>query len=205
MDKGNIVVSLVGLSGAGKTTIEEGLKERHGDKIHKIRSSTTREKRDNDAPGAYEYLDKKEFQRDVDRGLFLEHAQFGDKRYGSKISEYETGKPTIIVQEEEGAKNLKKLLAARGQDHKAILIKAGPDSTVTNLDFKAARERMKTGRNESDDSIEKRLAVDHSRKDELNRMIKEGEFDEVIHNTGSVEDLPKILDHIDTIIGLDKK
>src|SRR5882724_4043310 len=77
-----LLIVLVGPSGVGKSTIARRLAERMNVKY--IVSATTREKRpgDDDAKG-YEYLDKDEFFRRLDRDAFLEYAQVYGDYYGT--------------------------------------------------------------------------------------------------------------------------
>ena len=78
-----LLLSVSGPSGVGKTTICQRLVERLGAVLSV--SATTRTRRENEIDGqAYYFLSKEEFQRRLDRGEFLEHAQvYGGNYYGT--------------------------------------------------------------------------------------------------------------------------
>jgi len=78
------IIFISGPSGAGKGTIIDALRERHESWIFPP-SCTTRDPRPGEVEGeTYYYISKEEFQRRIDAGLFLEHAEVhGGNFYGT--------------------------------------------------------------------------------------------------------------------------
>jgi guanylate kinase len=75
-------------SGAGKTSLVKALMEREPELRFSV-SYTTRPPRANEVEGRdYHFIDPEEFQRMIERGEFLEHAQVFDNFYG-------TGRKTV--------------------------------------------------------------------------------------------------------------
>ena len=78
-----MIVTMTGVSGVGKTTLAKELLRKFP-RWEFIRSHTTRDRRDSDVPGEYEYLDEAEFEGLETRGEFLWTAEVREKRYGTK-------------------------------------------------------------------------------------------------------------------------
>lgn len=100
-----------GSSGVGKgTVIKEFLK--NADNIFLSVSTTTRSPRVGEVHGVnYFYVDKDDFKKSVDKGDFLEWAEFGGNCYGTSRSEVEKtlaeGKNVLLEIEVQGAKQVK--------------------------------------------------------------------------------------------------
>lgn len=78
-----MITVLLGMSGAGKSTVEEAIIERHGSRIERIISDTTREKRDYEIDGFhYNFLSKEEFEQEIEDGNYIEYAVFNGWYYG---------------------------------------------------------------------------------------------------------------------------
>ena len=76
------IITLTGPSGAGKSTIvKELLKQRPEWKL--IVSVTTREKRESDLPGEYDYVSEDKFKYIKENGKFIWTAEPHGKRYGT--------------------------------------------------------------------------------------------------------------------------
>ena len=79
MDRTNIFVGLVGISGVGKSTIAERLVEEHD--FVWLTSYTTRQPRASDRDGELRYIDEDDFLQRAHRGDFLETARHGEHWY----------------------------------------------------------------------------------------------------------------------------
>ena len=110
-DKYIIIIS--GLSGAGKTTVAEGLIERLGN-LEMSRSATTRPKRNDGKEDEYVYLTDDEFRASIACGDVLEYTEYGGNLYGTRKSEFERifsmGRYPILVLDYVGVKSLRELL-----------------------------------------------------------------------------------------------
>lgn len=101
-----LLLSVSGPSGVGKTTICQRLVERLGAVLSV--SATTRARRENEVDGkSYHFLSKEEFQRRLEQGEFLEHAQvYGGNYYGTPATPVKealaAGKIVILEIEIEG-------------------------------------------------------------------------------------------------------
>jgi len=95
------VVIVSGPSGVGKTTICKGVVRRL-DNVYISVSVTTRPKADTEVDGRdYWFVSEQEFQRRIDEGLLLEHAEVFDHLYGTpkdKIDEALGAGKTIILE-----------------------------------------------------------------------------------------------------------
>ena len=111
MNKYAIIIA--GPSGAGKTTIADGLIKSLGN-LEMSRSATTREKRGDGRDNEYIYLQKDEFLQSVANGDMLEHTEYGGNYYGTRKSEFERiwdmNKNPILVLDYYGVASLKKRL-----------------------------------------------------------------------------------------------
>lgn len=78
-----LLLVISGPSGVGKTTITHAVVKAFEDSVFSV-SVTTRPKTDADTEGVdYRFVNDAEFERMVDAGELLEHAQVFDKRYGT--------------------------------------------------------------------------------------------------------------------------
>ena len=111
MNKYAIIIA--GPSGAGKTTVADGLIASLGN-LEMSRSATTREKRGDGRDNEYIYLQKDEFLQSVANGDMLEHTEYGGNYYGTRKSEFERiwdmNKNPILVLDYYGVESLKKRL-----------------------------------------------------------------------------------------------
>lgn len=79
------IITITGPSGSGKSTTELMLEELMG--CYRLRSVTTRAKREDDIPGAYKYITQEEFDLIDSRSGFKERATFGKNSYGLEEEE----------------------------------------------------------------------------------------------------------------------
>lgn len=104
------IVSLTGPSCAGKTTLEQRLKNDEG--FAQVISHTTRTPRAGEENGkSYYFIDKSEFKRLEATGFFVESVYFNGNYYGVSAKEIQrvadTGKPIVVIVEPEGLKQIK--------------------------------------------------------------------------------------------------
>lgn len=100
-----------GPSGAGKGTLIRGVLERVP-MVAVAVSVTTRARRPGEVDGReYHFMSRAEFARLVERGAFLEHAEFAGNRYGTLNSELDRimdgGRSVILEIELQGARNVR--------------------------------------------------------------------------------------------------
>jgi guanylate kinase len=108
------VFVITGPSGVGKGTLIRSLRERLPELALSV-SATTREPRPGEQDGVdYHFLSDAEFQRRVEAGDFVEHAEYSGRRYGTLRSELEqrtaTGTPVVLEIETQGARQVRRTL-----------------------------------------------------------------------------------------------
>ena len=145
------VFVITGPSGVGKGTLIRGLMERLP-KLELSVSATTRAPRPGEQDGVdYHFLTREEFERRVDAGEFVEHADYAGRSYGTLRSELEqrvrAGAPVVLEIEVQGARQVRRSLP------EAVQVFIAPPS----LD--ALRTRL-IGRGTDDpEEVERRLRV----------------------------------------------
>jgi guanylate kinase len=105
------VFVITGPSGVGKGTLIRGLMERVPELELSV-SATTRSPRPGERDGVdYHFLTRDEFDRKVERGEFVEHADYAGRRYGTLRSELEdrvrASKPVVLEIEVQGARQVR--------------------------------------------------------------------------------------------------
>ncbi len=145
------VFVITGPSGVGKGTLIRGLMERVP-ALELSVSATTRAPRPGEHDGVdYHFLTREEFNRKVNEGAFVEHADYAGRSYGTLRSELEArvraGAPVVLEIEVQGARQVR---AAMPQ---AIQVFIAPPS------LQALRTRL-VGRGTDDPAeVERRLEV----------------------------------------------
>lgn len=103
------VIALVGPSGAGKTAIMKELLK--SDRFARIKSTTTRPKRNSEPEDAYNFITEEEFKRKLNEGEFAEYTVYANNFYGTELTEIkkvlDTGKHCVIPIDITGAMALK--------------------------------------------------------------------------------------------------
>ena len=132
-------------------------------------SATTRSARPGEAQGVdYHFLSDAEFQRRVDGGDFVEHAEYSGRRYGTLRSELERrtagGIPVLLEIEVQGARQVREAMP------EAVQIFIAPPSED------ALRARL-VGRG-TDDADQVALRLDVAREE----LAAQGEFAHVVVN-----------------------
>ena len=146
---GNLYV-ISGSSGVGKGTVIKELLRIHPDLKLSV-SCTTRKPREGEVHGKnYFFLSKDEFKSCIERGDFLEWAEFSGNMYGTQRPYIEEklaqGKKLILEIDTKGALNVKKIMP------EATLIFILPPS------FEELEARLRGRHTETEEAIQKRLA-----------------------------------------------
>jgi guanylate kinase len=138
-------------SGSGKTTLLQHLLRSFKDLKFSV-SHTTRPPRPGESEGVeYYFTDRARFMRMVDRGEFMEWAEFNGHLYGTTrgfVKEHiDAGKDVILDIDVQGAKQVKSTIK------EATAIFVLPPS------FEELKRRLKARMLESDDVIRRRLEI----------------------------------------------
>ncbi len=182
-----LIVVLHGPSGVGKDSVIARLHERTG--IHRATSSNSRPMREGERDDVdYHFLTREEFQRKIDAGDFIEHADvYGDFK-GLERSELEgplaEGQDVLIRTDLQGARELRRLL--RGAIF--VLLKA---------DREELRARLTARKSEDAESLARRLAeVDEELADAPNNDYvvenREGGLDDAVDELVRIVELERV-------------
>ena len=182
-----LIVVLHGPSGVGKDSVIARLRERTG--IHRATSSNSRPMREGERDDVdYHFLTREEFQRKIDAGDFIEHADvYGDFK-GLERSELEgplaEGQDVLIRTDLQGARELRRLL--RGAIF--VLLKA---------DREELRARLTARKSEDAESLARRLAeVDEELADAPNNDYvvenREGGLDNAVDELVRIVELERV-------------
>jgi guanylate kinase len=155
-------------SGAGKTSLVKALLERLSGVVVSV-SHTTRAPRPGEQDGVdYHFINKVEFERLVESGDFLEHAQVFDNYYGTRratvLERLEADEDVILEIDWQGARQVAEAFP------QAVRIFILPPSR------EALQERLTTRGQDSDEVISRRMA------DAINEMSRYDEYDYLIFN-----------------------
>ena len=139
----NIFV-IVGPGGVGKGTVVARLIERDP-QLWLSRSWTTRARRAGEADDAYVFVDRNEFSAHVERGGFLEHADFLGHMYGTPVPDAPPGRDVVLEIDVQGATQVAQRF---------------PEACVIYIDSPsmAELERRLVGRGDAPGQVRQRLA-----------------------------------------------
>jgi len=159
---------LSGPSGVGKRTVITALRRNYPEVWVSV-SCTTRAPRPGEAEGIdYYFVDRPAFEKLVDAGELLEHAEFAGNLYGTPrqpvLDHLAAGVPTILEIELAGARQVRKSMP------RARFVFLAPPSLDVLI------QRLRDRGTETADAIAARLA--HARTE----LAAENEFDETIVN-----------------------
>jgi guanylate kinase len=183
---GNLTV-ITGPSGVGKGTIVRKILDNYSDVWLSV-SATTRQPRSGEIDGEhYLFLEKKEFQKIIDKEGFLEWASFANNFYGTpkKIvkEKIEKGINVLLEIELEGARQIRKSFPT------ALQIFLAPPNLAE------LEKRIRGRGTETENSIRDRLAIANK------EIIAKKEFDAVVVN----DDIDKAFTEIKGLMGLKSK
>ena len=108
LNKRGILIVVSGFSGAGKGTVMKRLMEKYSDDYALSISMTTRNPRDGEVDGEhYFFVSREQFEENIGKGGFIEHAQYCGNYYGTPRDYVEkqlmAGKNVILEIEIQGA------------------------------------------------------------------------------------------------------
>ena len=146
MSKGTLLV-ISGPSGVGKSTIAKMLGAAG---IPRVMTTTTRAPRGAEKNGVeYRFLTRQEFQDEIKRGSFLEHAEIGGNLYGTpkeRIAQELASRPVVLVDiDTQGAATLRKMGLP------ALYVVIAPP------DMAELRRRLEGRKTESPEAVKARL------------------------------------------------
>ncbi|HEX3691818.1 MAG TPA: guanylate kinase [Solirubrobacteraceae bacterium] len=145
------VFVITGPSGVGKGTLIRGLMERLPELQLSV-SATTRAPRPGETEGVdYHFLSPEEFERRVQAGEFVEHADYAGRRYGTLRSELARrvagGMPAVLEIEVQGASQVRAAMP------EAVQVFIAPPSLA------ALRTRLVGRGTDGEQEVERRLRV----------------------------------------------
>jgi guanylate kinase len=170
------VLVVTGPSGVGKGTLIRTLRERVPGLELSV-SATTRAPRPGEEDGAdYHFLSAAEFERRLEAGEFIEHAEYAGNRYGTLRSEIgrarESGARALVLEiEVQGARQVREALPGAWQ------VFIAPPSE------EALRTRLVGRGSDEPEQIERRLAVarqELAARDEFEHVIVNDRLDEAV-------------------------
>jgi guanylate kinase len=176
------VFVITGPSGVGKGTLIRGVMERLPELELSV-SATTRAPRPGEQDGRdYHFLAPEEFERRVQAGEFVEHADYAGRRYGTLRSELEQrvrgGAPVVLEIEVQGARQVRAAMP------EAVQVFIAPPS------LEALRTRLIGRGTDGSEEVERRLGVAEQ------ELAARDEFAHVVVNDrleGALEELAEIV------------
>jgi guanylate kinase len=173
------VFVITGPSGVGKGTLIRGLMERLA-QLELSVSATTRPARPGEQDGIdYHFLTPEEFERRVQAGGFVEHADYAGRRYGTLRDELDgrvrAGVPLVLEIEVQGARQVRAALP------EALQVFIAPPS----LD--ALRTRLIGRGADGPEEVERRLRVAEQ------ELVAQSEFAHVVVNDRLEEALEQLV------------
>jgi guanylate kinase len=176
------VLVITGPSGVGKGTLIQRLR-RHFPGVDLSVSATTRPPRSGEQDGRdYHFMDGREFERRVQAGEFLEHAEYAGNRYGTLRSELDRAPGGLVLEiEVQGARQVREALP------EAVQVFIAPPSA------EVLRERLVRRGTDQPDQIARRLA---QAEEELSAQH---EFQHVIENDDLERAEAELVDLVATI------
>ena len=172
-----MIIVLSGPGGAGKGTVAKSLSERNQD-IHLSRSVTSRPRRKDEDPNAYQFISDDEFKKAIEANELLEWIKFCGHYYGTPYSELNPLKASdsevmLLEIDVQGAQKTREVypeavlifLDAPSDEIRLERLKARGDSS------EHAEERMRIAAKERENA--KSLDAIWIINDDLNRAAKE--------------------------------
>jgi guanylate kinase len=192
------VVVLSAPSGGGKTTIARAVRDRYPDRFGFSVSATTRKKRVGEQDSVdYHFWTKERFRNEVQKGAFLEHAEYAGELYGTLKNEVDrvlrSGQHVLLDIDVQGAAQVRK----QYPDERAVLIFILPSDPQVLL------ERLVKRKSES--HAELKLRIDRAKYElgqarTFDRWVRNDDLDEAVQDVreaveqgGSPRTLPQDL------------
>ena len=181
MEHDGILVVISGFAGAGKGTIVKGLIEGYDNYALSV-SMTTRQPRPGEKNGeAYFFVSREEFEKTIEEGGLIEHAQYVDNYYGTPKAYVEeklkAGRDVILEIELQGALQVRKLYP------EALLLFVTPPSA------EILKRRLTDRGTETPEVIKKRMnraAEEAEMMDKYDHIIVNDKIEESIAYTHAV-------------------
>jgi guanylate kinase len=179
-----IVVS--GPSGAGKSTLIKASLQAVPELAYSV-SATTREPRPGEVDGMdYIFLSRREFERWIEEGRFLEWAEYSGNLYGTpeqKVEEFlDEGKSVILELELQGARQVQ----VKRPDAVMVFVRA-PSLEET-------RRRLTGRATESEEALESRLAT------AVREVAARDEFDHEVINENRERARKDMIEKMESIV-----
>lgn len=202
--KKEILMTITGMSGSGKSTILDKLSKDYN--YHKVITCTTRDPRpsENEVNGVdYHFLEKEDFKSQIKENKFVESEAFDGNYYGTRWSDLSANDniPVAIV-EPNGAKNMKKLFSDKNSAYQVINVflecpeevaiqrLTSRDSSIPERLAKRLNSIQTKERTWADYDYDLRIPLNTSIKD-IDRLIKE-KIEDVIKNNPTLKSSSKI-------------
>ena len=181
-----ILVVLSGPSGVGKTVVSEGLQKKSG--FVRAITATTRAPRAGEKDGVdYHFLDRERFEKRIEDGGFLEHAEVHGNLYGSPRDgierQLEESRAVLLLIDVQGAEKL------RQDEVDALQIFLEPPG-VEEL-----RHRIESRGDETEEAIALRL------RNALSELEQKERYDRCVVNDVLVETIEMVSEIIEEELG----
>ena len=148
-----LIFVVSGPGGVGKSTLVGELMKRDA-ALWLSRSWTTRERRPGEAPDAYHFVTRSEFEAHIDAGGFLEWTNFLGNYYGTPQPAPPAGKDIVLEIEVDGASQVKQqhpqavlifVLPPSREEQRARLNARGDDERKVDQRLRKAEEEEPVG------------------------------------------------------------
>ena len=177
-----VLLLLSAPSGAGKTTVSQGLLDNEPG-LRRVVTCTTRPPRSGERDGVdYHFLQPMDFARRVEAGLFLEHADVYGNRYGtlksSVLELLRAGNDVLLAIDVQGASSVRRLAARDPELERALVTVFLTPATPAELEA-----RLRGRAQDSAEVIARRLATAEA------ELAEAGRYEYLVVSRSRAEDL----------------